>query len=249
MSARVPEGTANTSLFEIKGGTIHVPILKLYSEDLGAVSQRLSDKILQAPDFFRNAPIVIDLHDFPVAAGEAPDFLGLSQVLREHGLVPVGVRGGDAAMHACAQRAELAVLADTRPEPAVPAPKPAVKPVVSVRSEPPVPDPVMTKFVDHPVRSGQRIYAPGGDLVVLAQVSAGAELMADGNIHIYGSLRGRALAGVQGNVNSRIFCMDLQAELIAIGGHYKVSENLDDSVRGHPVQIHLKDNNLIIQDL
>ena len=104
-----------------------------------------------------------------------------------------------------------------------------------------------SKIIEQPVRSGQRIYVAAGDLVVMSQVSAGAEIMADGNIHVYGTLRGRALAGVQGNLGCRIFCHDLQAELVSIGGHYKISENIDDSLRGVPVQIYLQDQSLVIQ--
>ena len=106
-----------------------------------------------------------------------------------------------------------------------------------------------TKMVDQPVRSGQRIYAAGGDLIVMAQVSPGAEIMADGHIHVYGSLKGRALAGVQGNLAARIFCSDLQAQLVAIGGHYRTSEDTDDTMRGKLVQVYLQDDALIIDPL
>ncbi len=100
-----------------------------------------------------------------------------------------------------------------------------------------------------PVRSGQRLYAQGGDLVELAPVSAGAELMADGHIHVYGPLRGRALAGVKGNADARIFCQDLRAELISVAGHYRVSENLDPALAGRPVQVRLQDGRLITEAL
>jgi septum site-determining protein MinC len=113
----------------------------------------------------------------------------------------------------------------------------------------PRPIAVSTKIIDQPVRSGQRIYASGGDLIVMAQVSPGAEIMADGNIHVYGSLKGRALAGVQGNQAARIFCSDLQAQLVAIGGNYRTSESDDLSIRGKLVQIYLKDDALIIDTL
>jgi septum site-determining protein MinC len=102
--------------------------------------------------------------------------------------------------------------------------------------------------ITQPIRSGQRVYSQG-DLIVLAQVSSGTEIMAEGNIHVYATLRGRALAGVQGDTKARIFCSDLQAELISIAGIYKVSEDLNDSVRNKPVQIYLKDNSLIIKDI
>ncbi|MDD1635418.1 MAG: septum site-determining protein MinC, partial [Methylococcaceae bacterium] len=109
-------------------------------------------------------------------------------------------------------------------------------------------DVTTTTLITQPIRSGQRIYSVG-DLVILAQVSAGAEIMAEGNIHVYNTLRGRALAGVRGNTEARIFCFDLQAELISIAGNYKISEDLDETVRNKPVQIYLQDQALIIKDI
>lgn len=235
---------ASSHLFEIKGGSIHVPILKLFSGDIDAVASRLLQKVQQAPDFFRNAPVVIDLHEL----GDATliDFRQLGQVLRECGLVPIGVRARSGKLLQAAREADLAVLADSKHEAVLASPAPSVRaPAPKASSQPAL----STRLVEQPVRSGQRIYAVGGDLVVLAQVSAGAEIMADGNIHVYGTLRGRAMAGVQGNLGCRIFCRDLQAELVAIGGHYKISEHLDAGVRGKPVQIYLRDSSLIIEDL
>lgn len=104
-------------------------------------------------------------------------------------------------------------------------------------------------IVSRPVRSGQRVYAAGGDLSIVAAVSSGAELMADGNIHVYGPLRGRALAGMNGNLGARIFCQDLQAELISIAGHYRVSENIPAEMQGFPVQIFLDQKILRIEKL
>ena len=103
-------------------------------------------------------------------------------------------------------------------------------------------------LISQPIRSGQRIYAKG-DLTILSHVSAGAEIMAEGNIHIYGALRGRALAGVQGNTESRIFCSALEAELVSIAGHYKISEELDEVEKQTPTQIYLQDQALIINTL
>jgi len=126
---------------------------------------------------------------------------------------------------------------NTKPQSAQQAP--AAKPSTSTES---------ATLITQPIRSGQRIYAHG-DLIVLAQVSAGAEILAEGNIHVYGSLRGRALAGVQGNIEARIFCSDLQAELISIAGTYKISEDLTETVRNRPVQVCLQNNTLTIKDL
>lgn len=245
MSIHAQEPAA-TDLFEFKTGYVNLLNLKLLGLDLDALSAQLSAKLRKAPEFFRNAPVVIDLSGIedtqqPIEFGE------LLPMLRNLGLLPSGVRGGSDAWQRAAERAGLAVLADFRP---TPQPRPATGTASAKPVPTPSPPPRMTtKLVDHPVRSGQRIYAPGGDLIVLAPVSPGAELMADGNIHIYSSLRGRALAGVQGDLAARIFCMDLQAELIAIGGQYQISENLEESLRGKPVQIFLRDDVLIIEDI
>jgi len=105
-----------------------------------------------------------------------------------------------------------------------------------------------TMLITQPIRSGQRLYATG-DLIIMSQVSSGAEIMAEGNIHVYNTLRGRVSAGIQGNTQARIFCFDLQAELVSIAGNYKVSEDIDAAVRAKPVQIYLENQALIIQNL
>nr|MDQ2693913.1 septum site-determining protein MinC [Pseudomonadota bacterium] len=105
------------------------------------------------------------------------------------------------------------------------------------------------KLISQPVRSGQQMYAPDGDLILLGTVNAGAEVLADGNIHIYGHLRGRALAGARGNREARIFCQSLEAELVSIAGRYRVFEEMDAEVRGTPTQIFLADDRLIIEPL
>jgi septum site-determining protein MinC len=238
MPANPSESNVPSHAFEIKSGPVHLPILKLFSHDLGRVSARLKEKIGQAPDFFKNAPMAVDLHDLDQPEAVI-DFSALARLMRGCGLVPVGICGGSERQIHAAREFGLSLLTLARHESA------PAKPVEAK----PRPECPGTKLVDQPVRSGQRVYAAGGDLVVLSAVSAGAEIMAEGNIHVYGVLRGRALAGVHGNLESRIFCHDLQAELVGIGGHYKVSENIDDSVRGQPVQIYLKDNALIIENL
>ncbi|HYE38274.1 septum site-determining protein MinC [Methylocaldum sp.] len=248
MPAKPNEQSTRSISLEIKSGSITLPILKLLNGDTGLVARQLRDKIRQAPEFFRNAPVVIDLSELPDSSNV--DFLDLIDILHDHHLVPVGTRGGSQKLQTAAQDAKLAILPEHKHETGTAGPVPA--PSASAPKAPPQTKakiPSGSKLIEQPVRSGQRIYAAGADLIVLSQVSPGAEVMADGNIHIYGSLRGRALAGVQGDLDARIFCADLQAELIAIGGHYKVSENLDESVRGKPVQIYLRDNSLIIENL
>lgn len=247
MPSQAPEQPLSGSL-EIKSGSVNLLTIRLGDADLDRVAAQLSEKVQNAPEFFRNAPVVVELSALD-RRESALDFERLIAVLRGLGLSPVGVRGGDGASNQAAAAAGLAVLAEQRGD-AAPRDLPKAE-VLAGKPEVSVPSPTAgsARLIDQPVRSGQRLYAAGGDLIVLAPVSAGAELLADGNIHIYSSLRGRALAGVQGNLNSRIFCLDLQAELIAIGGHYQISENLEESIRGKPVQVFLRDGALIIEDL
>jgi septum site-determining protein MinC len=205
------------------------------------MAEQLSDTVDQAESFFHNAPVVIDLNAIPDANIEFPMLVGL---MRGHGMIPVGVRGGTSAQHEAAEVMGLAVLADGRQSRTAPQSKPTVVPI-----KPSPTTEILTTLVNRPIRSGQRIYAKGGDLIILGQVSSGAEVMADGHIHVYASLRGRALAGVTGNENARIFCRDLQAELISVAGHYRISENIDTKLRDQPVQIYLEERILRIDTL
>ena len=113
----------------------------------------------------------------------------------------------------------------------------------------PANDPAPAKIINQPVRSGQQVYAPEGDLIILAPVQAGAEVLAAGNIHVYGPLRGRALAGIHGAESARVFCQSLEAELVSIAGHYKISEDLQDIGWKSAVQIQLRDDVLVVTPL
>jgi len=251
MSVTAPQGQAEQAAFELRATTFTLPTLRLFSADLGELSCFLETKIQQAPEFFRNAPVVVDLSHLPEVALDFPLLVGL---LRGLGLLPIGVRGGSEQHRETARLMDLAILSQGSRGPAAAvsakgaAPAPAAAQHGAAERPAPAAGPA-GKLVTRPVRSGQRLYAQGGDLVVLAPVSSGAELMADGNIHVYGPLRGRALAGVKGNGDARIFCQDLRAELISVAGHYRVSENLDPALAGRPVQVRLQDGRLIIEAL
>lgn len=221
-----------------------MPMLKLLGSDLETISAQLAEKVEIAPDFFHNAPVVIDLHSLAVKQADL-DFSKLIPILSQYGMNPVGVRGGNESLNKGAASMDLAVLADDRSEPKADARKPASPPKRKVASE----LERNARIITEPIRSGQKVYTAAGDLIVIAQVSAGAEIMAAGSIHVYGTLRGRALAGVNGDLQSRIFCQDLKAELVSVGGHYKISENLDSSLQGKPVQVYLKHEELIIEPI
>lgn len=255
-------GDAPHATFELKAASFTLPIIRLLGTDMDVVAEQLGDKVDQAPDFFRNTPVVVDLSGLEANAGDV-EFPLLVGLLRGYGMIPVGVRGGDAFQNEAAEAMELAILGDAH----VRKPRGAPKPVPKPDSKAAAPDAETAKpgtakpgtakpgssaafqIVARPVRSGQRVYAAGGDLSVVAAVSSGAELMADGNIHVYGPLRGRALAGMNGDPNARIFCQDLQAELVSVAGHYRVSENIPAALKGVPVQVFLDHEILRIEKL
>ncbi len=229
-------------------------VMRLFSDDLTAIDARLRSQINRAPSMFRGAPLAID-----VGALESTklDLAGLVDVLRKQGVVPVAIRGGDDAMRTSAVDLNLGVLkwAETtvaqaqgaNEEPADSTQYPPTG--KSAPSSPPPSSKTPTTLITQPVRSGQHIYARGGDLLILGQVSAGAEVIADGHIHIYGKLHGRALAGAQGDEQARIFVQSLEAELIAVAGVYRVSEELDERLRGCAVQVYLHDEHLVLEPL
>lgn len=193
----------------LKGGFYPLTAIQIITYDLVTLADELDQKIRQAPNFFHHAPLVIDLQMFPPT--ESIDFEKLVELLQSKHLVPIGVRGGTSTIRAQAIQTGLAVFPEEK--------KSTAKSLDIV-------SPSETRIITQPVRSGQQIYAPGGDLIILSSVSHGAEVLADGNIHVYGPLRGRALAGVMGNVNTMIFCKHLEAELVSIAGQYRLSEDL-----------------------
>lgn len=240
--------TTNKPLqLEFKSSTFSVPVLVLSSDDLVVIEQQLQEKISLAPEFFRNSPLVFDLQEIN-KHGFDIDLTALTDIVRKAGLLPIGVRGGNVKQNKQAIKLHLPVYSIHSGGVSSNTQKPITMPPTPEPKTETDKDITPTTMVTQPIRSGQRIYA-SGDLVILSQVSAGAEIMAEGNIHVYNTLRGRALAGVQGNTAARIFCFDLQAELISIAGNYKISEDLDDTVRNKPVQIYLQDQALIIKDI
>ncbi|WP_123567305.1 septum site-determining protein MinC [Pseudomonas vranovensis] len=236
-------------VFQLKGSMLAITVLELARNNLEGLDRQLAAKVAQAPNFFSNTPLVLALDKLPAGEG-AVDLPGLMRVCRHHGLRTLAIRASRIEDIAAAIAIDLPVLppsgARERPlEPEVKKPEPAPAPVA-----PPEPAIRPTKIITTPVRGGQQIYAQGGDLVVVSSVSPGAELLADGNIHVYGAMRGRALAGIKGNTRARIFCQQLTAEMVSIAGQYKVSEDLRrDPLWGAGVQVSLSGDVLNITRL
>lgn len=232
-------------VFQLKGSMLAITVLELTQNDPERLDRQLARKVEQAPDFFNNTPLVLALDKLPADCDL--DLPALIALCRKHGLRTLALRAGHPAVVEAAGALDLPVLppsgakerkldlatksSATQAKPAEPAYRPS-------------------RVVTTPIRGGQQIYAQGGDLIVLAPVSPGAELLADGNIHVYGPLRGRALAGIKGDTGARIFCQQLAAEMVLIAGQYKVAEDLRrDPLWAEAVQISLSGDVLNITRL
>lgn len=228
--------------FEIKSANLPLVALLLKSADLDRLNQEFRQRFGDMPDFFDHDPLVIDL--FPLQAtepGARVDFLALVALLRQFRLHPLAVRGGTEAQMAQALAAGLisgvdATVQRSNAVPATPAPAQVAAPVAE--AVPAMPEGALV--ITRPLRSGQQVYARGRDLVVMAMVNPGAEVIADGHIHVYAPLRGKAIAGARGNGDARIFALSMAPELISIAGIYRTSEiALPPSVLGKVAQVRL----------
>ncbi len=230
----------------VQGAVFTVMVMRAALLRDPAFAEELSRQIERSPRFFLNAPVVLDLRN---AAGflSAGEFAEAKDILRAHTLMLVGVQNALPDQVAAAAASGLATFAPSATQPGRrPPPEPRSEPRETAAPALPSAVPTRAQLVTQLVRSGSQIYARGGDLVVTAAVSPGAEIAADGNIHVYGALRGRALAGASGDRDARIFCSRLEAELVSIAGRYLVSEQLPPEQHGAAVQITLVDDVLTI---
>ena len=238
-------------VLEFKSTSLVAPVLVLSSVVLADIDQQLSEKVAQAPEFFKHSPLIIDFQKL-VTVVEPIEVGAVVALVRKHGFLPIGIRGGTELHHAQALALDLPVHSlHSQTTPLVEKKQTnilEVKPEDQELAAEPAVTALENRIITHPIRSGQRVYVKG-DLIVLSAVSAGAEIMAEGNIHVYGSLRGRALAGVLGNTESRIFCSDLQAELVSIAGIYKLKDDLVQYPQQTPMQIVLEGDLLNIQPI
>ncbi|MFV8571703.1 septum site-determining protein MinC [Marinobacter sp. SBS5] len=246
--------TANPEVkqsFQLKSASITLTALELYYFDEHEFEVNLRDKISQAPGFFKDIPLVISLDKYEGIDSEI-DFFKIIGTCRRHNIQVIGVRAANENQRRLAKGASLALMPGGSVREKTVAPEPIAEVAEPVAKSPAVtlaPEPTPAKIVTQPVRSGQQIHAPEGDLIILAPVQAGAEVLAAGNIHVYGALRGRALAGIHGAESARIFCQSLEAELVSIAGHYKIPEDLQNNGWKSAVQIQLKDDVLVVSPL
>ena len=252
-SAAPPVSTSRKVIFELKGVMTSLAVMRLRTLDLGAIERHLRMKIAQLPQFFVDAPVVLDLSGLPGDEAALP-LHELVSMLRACRLVPVGITEASEGLRDRAAAEGLGVLnfragrlspaaggtvSGPAPRPAEPAPRQESR---GAPSRVPVPAPAPHRppvVIRQPIRGGQVIFAEGTDLVILAPVNPGAEVIADGHVHIYSTLRGRAVAGAHGSTEARIFCHRLEAELVSIAGAYIMADDIPAEHRGQAVQIFL----------
>lgn len=231
----MPDNQLKKQVFKLKGRLYTLTVISLLEVHPDLLASQLEALVEKAPRLFQNTPIVLDCS----AVQEKEIHLSaLCQTIRQHGLVPIAIQGGHPKIETLAQCEGLAILNASSNYDKLIDP-PTGEPSPSSESK-------QTRLLTSPVRSGQQILS-SGDLVILSSVSHGSELLAEGHIHIYGPLRGRALAGISGNKESRIFCQSLEAELVAIAGYYRLSDAIE-SPSG-PCQIYLQDDHIQIEPL
>lgn len=246
---------ADTPVFELKGSVLTIITLHILKTHPDYLYPQLVKKIGQARSFFKGAPLLLDLSAVNEEDQTNLDFRRLVTTLREFSLVPVGVRGCSDSQSERVLQAGLGILPAIKTKRTVESlPEEQTSPPDSLDSntQSQVPDHSIgesqtvasTKVVSHPVRSGQQLFAPEGDLVILSSVNAGAEVLAAGNIHVYGALRGRAMAGINGDSTARIFSLRCNPELVAIAGEYMVNESIDQAVVDQSAIISLQGDDL-----
>ena len=235
---------------ELKIGQVGIANLRIRTLDVARLGAEMRDRVARAPKLFSRAAVIVDFGGLS-SLPDAQTARALLEALRSAGVIPVALAYGSSDNERLAVELGLPLLAKFRAqyEPASDAPQAPAPPT----AEPtPAKAPARARAVQAepgmihvaPVRSGQQVYADHRDLTLLSTVGAGAEVIADGSIHIYGALRGRALAGAQGNPRARIFCREFHAELVAIAGHYKVMEDIPADLRGKAVQVWLDGEHL-----
>ena len=244
MSSRTP---AHSLSFEIKSASLPLVSFVLKSADITLIAQDLQTRLGDTPDFFDNDPVLVDLQHLDDQAGPL-DLPVLLQLLRSFRMNPVALRPNNAAHEAAATLAGLFLTSEARTLPATPTTHEVVREVEVIREVVrEVAASSTAMVIDKPLRSGQHVYAKGRDLVVLAMVNPGAEIMADGHIHVYAPLRGKAIAGAKGDTSARIFTHSLEAELLSIAGVYRTSDApLPKEVAGKAAQVWLVGDKLVM---
>ncbi len=230
---------------EIRFGPLDLAQVRIRTLDPGAILDELTGRVATAPRFFERTAVGLDLSLID-REPQPSELRPVVDAIRRAGMLPVGLVNGPPYIDALSRALDLPVLAQFR-TPSKPPPVLQAVPAAAPAASTPAPELEPPALMHHqPVRSGQRIYARRRDLVVMAMVGAGAEVMADGCVHVYGALRGRAMAGAHGDTTARVFCQEFHAELVSVAGVFRVFETLPAELAGRPVQVWLEGNDLRI---
>jgi len=245
-------------IIEIKGEMLMVNILHLHHTNLCNIEHALQQKIAEAADFFRGTSLLVDCQALGSACREL-DFQQLYALVQHVGLIPIGIRHVPEDCRSVANKAGWAFFRTSQRQASMTA---TTVDNQDTHKKSKIPShngqnstgslggqAACVKVVDRPLRSGQQVFAPQSDVVVLHQTGAGSEILAGGSVHVYGALRGRVLAGVNGDTSARIFCQSLEAELLSIAGCYQLLDDADTKLKGQPAMIHLRDNKLVVESM
>lgn len=222
--AHAPEDNPH-HCFEIKSADLSLVAFVLKSHDIPAVAQALSFKMAENPGFFEHEAVMIDVGALQQSDQSTFDLALLLSTIKQFGMLPLAIKGANEATLMMAKGLGLVDASDARirrPKALVDNKAEEAKLAPTLK---PAEIPLGALVIDKPLRSGQQVYAKGRDLIVMANVNAGAEVIADGHIHVYASLRGKAIAGARGNVGAQIFALSMEPELVSIAGVYRTSEN------------------------
>jgi septum site-determining protein MinC len=223
-------------LVSIRYGQVGLVQVRIHSTDPGVILDELTGRVAGAPHFFRRTAACLDLSALPHTPAIAEARAAIDAI-RRAGMLIVGLSGAAAELESLASGLSLPVIATFRAATVAPAPSTPAESTDATSASPAL-------IHAQPVRSGQRVVARDRDLVLLCSVGAGAEVMADGCLHVYGALRGRALAGAHGQSAARLFCQEFYAELVSIAGVFRVFETLPAELAGKPVQAWLEGDHL-----
>ncbi len=233
----------NSQVFKLKGRIFTITVLQLYQTDLNLFEKQIKQIVMKAPKLLYRIPVVLDCSNI---LDELHSFIPYFSVLKKNHLYPIGVQGNQHWLNQLAHKESTPIYqASSAQDKTIEMPEKKAqvdeKPTIIETSS------RSTKVVTQPVRSGQQVVSKGADLVVISSVGHGAELLSDGHIHVYGPLRGRALAGIAGDRQARIFCTQLDAELVSIAGVYRLRESIP--VIDGPCQIFIQDDRIQILPL
>lgn len=228
------DNVLKSQAFKLKGRLFTFTVLQLLELNPSEIASQLREMVSKAPKMFENTPVVLDCSSVNL---EQFNLSAIYTVIRDQGVLPIAIQGGNAFINTCAQALGLAILnASSSNDKSL---------MMETTFEAPVTTSIFKpKRVSSPIRSGQQVVSKGADLIITASVSYGAEILSEGNIHVYGALRGKALAGIAGDKEARIFCQSLDAELISIAGFYLLRESMERYTS--PCQIYLQDDQIKI---